>query len=304
MDLHQLRCFVMAADELHFGRAAQRLDILPSSLSRQIRMLEEDLNVRLMIRTTRNAALTEHGAFLLEEARSLLEKADELEHRIRAKGRERLVALRLGVIDSAAIGLVPRLLHDFQTAAPSITVQVLEDKTSRLVPKILSGRLDLALIRPTAALSRRLDSLFLLYETAVVAVASDHPLAMRASVSVSDLVDQTLIVPERRSRPHSHDLTTRLFSEQGLTARFVSIADEKQTIINLVAANLGLAIVPRWTSRIAVEGVTFVPLEVTSGHQPRTLPLAAVWTSGSRDATRDCMINMLRERIGIYARDG
>lgn len=302
MDLHQLRCFVTAADELHFGRAAQRLEILPSSLSRHIRMLEEDLNVRLMVRTTRSAALTEHGALLLEDARGLLAQADELERRIRAKGRERSTVLRLGVIDSAAVGLVPNLLHDFRETAPDVIVQVLEDKTSRLVPKVMSGRLDIALIRPSPAPNRRLETLFLLHETAVVAVPSDHALATRPGIAVADLVDQPLIVPERRSRPHSHDLTMRLFSEQGLIARVVQLADEKQTIINLVAAGLGIAIVPRWISKLAVHGVAFVPLALSEGGA-RTLPLAAVWASGTRDATRDLMIGMLREHIDLYGRD-
>ena len=303
MELHQLRCFVMAADELHFGRAAQRLDMQPSSLGRHIRMLEEDLGVRLMMRTTRNAVLTEHGSFLLEEARALLARADDLASRIRAKGRDGTAVLRLGVIDSAAVGLVPRLLHDFREIAPEVTVQVLEDKTYRLVPRILSGRLDLALIRPSTAPSRRLELLFLLYETAVVAVPSAHELAHRARISVADLVDQTLIVPERRSRPHSHDLTMRLFSERGLAAKVVHLADEKQTIVNLVAAGMGFAIVPRWASRLQVEGVTYVALDTAETDRLKKLPLAAAWTGSTRDAVRDAMIDLLRSRIDVYGRD-
>ncbi|MGP2491451.1 LysR family transcriptional regulator [Mesorhizobium sp. PUT5] len=303
MDLNQLRCFVMVADELHFGRAAQRLDMLPSSLSRHIRMLEEDLDVRLLIRTTRNATLTEHGVLLVEEARGLLARADELERRIRALSRDRSAVLRLGVIDSAAIGLVPRLLHDFREIAPEVTVQVLEDKTSRLVPRLLSGRLDLALIRPSAAPSRRLETLFLLHETAVVAVPGNHQLAKLPSVWVDDLTDQTLIVPERRSRPHSHDLTMRLFSDQGLTAKVVQLADEKQTIVNLVAAGMGIAIVPRWVSKFSVAGVAFVPLMSSGGVVLKNLPLAAIWTSGTRDPVRDLMIGMLRDHIADYSRD-
>lgn len=303
MDLHQLRCFVMAADELHFGRAAQRLDMLPSSLSRHIRMLEEDLGVRLMMRTTRNAVLTEHGSFLLEEARSLLARADDLESRIREKGRDRAAVLRLGVIDSAAVGLVPRLLHDFREVAPDVTVQVMEDKTTRLLPRVLSGRLDLALIRPSAAPSRRLELVFLLYETAVVAVPSSHDLARRTSVSVLDLADQTLIVPERRSRPHSHDLTMRLFSESGLSAKVVHLADEKQTIVNLVAAGMGIAIVPRWASRMQVEGVTYVALDSSGADGLKKLPLAVAWTGSTRDPVRDMLVELLRGRIDVYSKD-
>jgi DNA-binding transcriptional LysR family regulator len=293
----------MAADELHFGRAAQRLDMLPSSLSRHIRMLEEDLGVRLMMRTTRNAVLTEHGSFLLEEARSLLARADDLESRIREKGRDRAAVLRLGVIDSAAVGLVPRLLHDFREVAPDVTVQVMEDKTTRLLPRVLSGRLDLALIRPSAAPSRRLELVFLLYETAVVAVPSSHDLARRTSVSVLDLADQTLIVPERRSRPHSHDLTMRLFSESGLSAKVVHLADEKQTIVNLVAAGMGIAIVPRWASRMQVEGVTYVALDSSGADGLKKLPLAVAWTGSTRDPVRDMLVELLRGRIDVYSKD-
>jgi hypothetical protein len=89
MDLHHLRCFVAAAEELHFGRAAQRLDMLPSALGRFIRLLEDDLGTRLMTRTTRSVALTDDGAVLLKEARTLLAQADALAGRFRTRGRKR-----------------------------------------------------------------------------------------------------------------------------------------------------------------------------------------------------------------------
>src|SRR3954468_9677153 len=109
MDLNQLRCFVAVAEELHFGRAARRLDMLPSALGRHIRLLEEDLGTRLLARTTRNASLSEDGAALLDEARGLLASADQLSQRFRDRGRQRATTLRLGAIDTAAAGLVPML---------------------------------------------------------------------------------------------------------------------------------------------------------------------------------------------------
>ncbi len=116
MDLHQLRCFVAAAEELHFGRAAQRLDMLPSALGRFIRLLEDDLGTRLMTRTTRSVALTDDGAVLLKEARVLLAQADALAGRFRTRGRKRTAIIRVGAIDSAAAGLLPRLLARFPPA--------------------------------------------------------------------------------------------------------------------------------------------------------------------------------------------
>ena len=89
MELNQLRCFVAAAEELHFGRAAQRLDMLPSALGRHIRLLEDDLGTRLMTRTTRSVALTGDGGMLLREARILLEQADSVAAKLRARGRTR-----------------------------------------------------------------------------------------------------------------------------------------------------------------------------------------------------------------------
>jgi DNA-binding transcriptional LysR family regulator len=300
MDLHQLRCFVAAADELHFGRAARQLDMLPSALGRFIRLLEEDLGTRLMTRTTRNVALTDDGAVLLKDARGLLAQADALAVKFRARGRKQASTIRVGAIDSAAAGLLPILLQDFRKRRPEITVQLVEDKTIRLLPKVLSGRLDLAIVRPPESRDRRLEFLFLFQETAVVVVSDQHPLASKRRLAITDLADQPLIVPERRSRPHSHDLTMKLFAEAGLEARIVQIADEKQTIVNLVAAELGVAIVPKWTSRMAARGVRYVRLAASDMNK---LPLAAAWSRGTRDPIRDDMLDMLRGNLLRYARE-
>ncbi len=96
MDLHELRCFVAVAEELHFGRAAKRLDMQPAGLGRYIRLLEEDLGVRLVVRTTRNVILTEDGRALLDEAKSLLTQTDLLAAQFRERGRSRPASLRIG----------------------------------------------------------------------------------------------------------------------------------------------------------------------------------------------------------------
>jgi DNA-binding transcriptional LysR family regulator len=300
MDLHQLRCFVAAAEELHFGRAAQRLEMLPSALGRHIRLLEENLGTRLMTRTTRSVALTDDGALLFREANALLAQADALAAKFRTRGRKRATAVRVGAIDSAAAGLLPMLLHDFRRRRPDVTVQLVEDKTMRLLPRLLSGRVDLAFVRPPENFNKRLEFLFLFHETAVVALADHHPLASRKRVTIADLEDEPLIVPERRSRPHSHDLTMKLFAEAGLEARVAQIADEKQTIVNLVSAGLGVAIVPKWTSRMATRGVRYVRLAASDMNK---LPLAAAWTRGTRDPVRDDMLAMLKADLSNYARE-
>lgn len=148
MDLQQLRCFVATAEELHFGRAAQRMNMLPSALGRFVRLLEEDLGTRLLTRTTRNVALTDDGVVLLKDARALLTQADALAVRFRTRSRKGATIIRVGAIDSAAAGLIPKLLKDFRKRRPDATIQLVEDKTIRLLPRLLTGRLDLAFVRP------------------------------------------------------------------------------------------------------------------------------------------------------------
>lgn len=301
MDLHQLRCFVAVAEELHFGRAAQTLSMLPSALGRHVRMLEEDLGTQLLIRTTRSVSLTENGALLLNEAQALLAQAEGLARRFRGRSRDQATTLRLGAIDSASAGLVPMLLHDFRQRHPAIVVVLVENKTIRLLPWLLSGRIDLALVRPPEQPNKVLEFKFLLHETAVVAVPERGPLARRRRLAIADLADQPLIVPDRRSRPHSHDLTMKLFAEAGLQARVAQVAEEKHTIVNLVSANLGVAIVPRWTSRLKVPGVRYIPLDVAGDSGMNKLPLAAAWVGGTRDLVRDMMLATLKDRLAVYA---
>jgi DNA-binding transcriptional LysR family regulator len=301
MNLHQLRCFVAAAEELHFGKAAHRLAMLPAALGRYISQLEEDLGTRLLVRTTRNVTLTADGAILLEDARSLLAQADVLAARFRNAGRKQATTLRVGAIDSAAAGLMPALMQDFRSARPDIAVQIHEDKTIRLLPRLLSGSLDLAFVRPPPSPDKNLEFLFLLYETVVVAVSEAHPLATRDYVEIQDIADQNLIVPDRRSRPHSHDLTITLFAEAGLRPRLRQIAEEKQTIVSLVAAGLGVALVPRWTARMATTGLRYIPLNAGDGGMINKLPLAVAWVRGTRDTVRDELLDCLRGQLGRYS---
>ncbi|QAU45539.1 LysR family transcriptional regulator [Bradyrhizobium guangzhouense] len=304
MELHQLRCFVAAAEQLHFGRAAQHLQMLPSALGRQIRLLEEDLGTRLFARTTRAVSLTEDGSTLLRDARAILAKVEAVESNLRNRSRAGAARrLRVGAVDSAAAGLLPPLLRDFRTGHPEVSVQLLEDKTVRLLPKILTGALDLAFVRPPDRADKRLEFRPLLQETAIVAFPKRHALAARKSITLADIADEAMLVPDRRSRPHSHDLTIKLFEQAGLTPRIVHVADEKQTIINLVATKLGVAIVPRWTMRMAVSGVRFVPLRPKQSGPVGRLPLAAAWLRGSRDPARDAMLAVLDARLRFYARE-
>lgn len=300
MDLERLRSFVAVAEELHFGRAAQTIGVLPASLGRHIRLLEADVGVPLFQRTTRNVELTAVGRELLEEVRTFLAQADAIEARLRSHGRQKSALLRIGAIDSAAAGLLPSLLRDIHHVLTGMAVQIAEDRTIRLIPKLLSGRLDLAFVRPPDQRNVTIQFDHLTYETAVVAMPVSHPLANRGSISISDLSDALLIVPDRRTRPHSYDLTMRLFSEAGVTPHIGQMANEKQTIINLVGGGLGIAVVPSWTSRLGAAGVAFKPISHAEGTALKSLPLSVAYLRNVRDPARDAVLALLRERADSY----
>lgn len=297
MDILQLRCFLAAADEMHFGRAAKSLDMLPASLGRHIKLLEERFETRLFLRTTRSVSLTEAGQAILEDARALVDQADRFEERLRGMRRSESPLLKVGAIDSAANGLMPQLLQLMRVHHPEIEIQLIEQKTIHLLPKILSGSIDIAFCRPPDIRDPKIHFQTLFYESAVVALPDDHPLSGRPALSIQDLANAPLIVPDRRSRPHSHDLTIKLFTDAGLGARIAQVAEEKHTIVNLVATGAGLAIVPRWVSRIAVPGVAFVPLSVPDGSTRSKLILAAAWARGARDPRRDALLAVLEQNL-------
>ncbi|XXD09257.1 LysR family transcriptional regulator [Klebsiella sp. R445] len=297
MELSQLRCFITVADELHFGHAAQKLDMHPSALGRYIKLLEDSLGTRLLSRSTRNVALTAHGLLFLEEAREIVSRAEQLQQRFQKLARQNSGLLRIGAIDSAAVSLIPLLIHIFREKWPDVEIQIMEDKTSKLLPKLKSGRLDLIFIRPPEKIDNDLESKFLFYEDVVLAIYDQHPLAQHDEIHAEYLINVPLIVPERKVRPHSYDLTMELFSDVDFKPQLIKISDEKQTIVNMVAADIGAAIMPRWVSRMSVPNVKFIRLAKKYTSIRKKLPISAAWAKNSRDETRDNMMLIVTQEL-------
>ncbi len=293
MDINQLRCFITVGEELHFGRAAQRMEMMPASLSRFIRLLEEDLGVRLLNRSTRNVALTQEGVEFFDEAVKLVAQFDALAWRFRTANKRGRKALRIGAIDSAARGLIPHLLNYFMQLYPDADIHLTEDKTINLIPRLKSGWLDIIFIRPPENLDSRLACRLIARETCVLAVPVNHPLASKSCVSVTDFAEESMILPERRTRPHSHDLTMNIFKSAGLTPHIAQFAEEKQTILSFVSAGLGLAIVPTSFRNINSEGVTCIALE--TDEKVKKLPLSVAWLKGRDDASIAALLQILAD---------
>lgn len=299
MELRQLRCFLAAAYHLHFGKAALELGILPAVLGRQIHMLETELRVRLFVRSTRQVALSEAGKILLPKARQLILDSEALTLAVRKVASSNPKLLRIGSIDSAATGLIPNLIGDIHAREPDLEVILIEDKTIRLMPQVLNGTLDLALVRPPDRLDRRLQSQMLLQEHAILALPADHPLARLATVRMLDLANVPMILPNRRVRPHSHDLAVKLFEEAGLPMMVAQEAEEKHTILRMVSAGIGAAIVPRWSATSGEQGVTFRSIALPS--KSFTLPLAAIWLADDQSRLIATVLSVINANLARYA---
>ncbi len=294
MDLKQLRCVLAVADEMHFGHAAARLEMMPAALGRAVRQLEDGLGVQIFERTTRSVVITAEGLRLLKEARHLMEQADAAEARWRRLGRKGGQVLRLGAIDTAASVLVPQLLQAVHAAHPDLRIQLTEERSIKLIPRLLAGNLDLALVRPgLKPFHRRLRGHLLLHESPVVVLPPGHALTGRDIVHIRDLAETPLIVPDRRSRPHSHDLVLGLFEHEGIEPRIIQNADEKQTMLNMVAAGIGAAIVPRWWSGLVPRGSHVCALDIRPDNARARLPLHVVWPRDVRDPARDAVVAVL-----------
>lgn len=174
MDINQLRCFVVLGDELHFGRAARKLEMMPASLSRFIKLLEDDLGIRLLNRSTRNVSLTPEGAAFLNEAKTVIADFDALRQRFRKNSLLQKRTLRIGAIDSAAKGLLPELLNLFVRRFPEADIHLTEDKSHKLIPRLISGWLDVVFVRPPEHIDATLTARFIANETCVLAVPAHH----------------------------------------------------------------------------------------------------------------------------------
>lgn len=271
-DFSHLRCFATVAEELHFGRAAARLNMTQPPLSRQIQVLERILDVQLLDRTSRSVRLTAAGRSFLPEAQRILRLAETATHVTRQIAAGRAGVLKLGFTAASAYDFLPRLVTACRTALPDVTLSLREMVTRDQLEELLGGRIDAALIRPPVT-HPDLASVRALAEPMVVAVPADNPLAERPELTLAALDGEPFITYAPNDARYFHDLVLGLFAEAGLQPRIVQQLTQIHSILALVRAGLGVALVPAAAERLRFEGVTFRTLTRAHAH-PAELVLA------------------------------
>ncbi len=260
MELRQLRYFVAVAEERHFGRAAKRLRLSQPPLSAQIKGLEEELGVKLFQRSTRQVALTDAGRTFLERAEGILEAVEEAKEA--AKGADEGVRgrLEIGFISSATLGLLPPAIRLFRERFGGIDIELRELTSAQQIDALYAGEIRVGLVRlPLRAPGIRFEPLQ--EESFLVALPSGHPLEALESVPLEAMVDQPLIFFTRQLMPSLHAQIVELFQRVGAFPNVVQHAVHLQTIVGLVASDVGLAILPEPAKRLSREGVVYRSLD-------------------------------------------
>ena len=260
MELRQLRYFVAVAEERHFGRAAKRLRLSQPPLSAQIKGLEEELGVKLFQRSTRQVALTDAGRTFLERAEGILEAVEEAKEAAKGADEGARGRLEIGFISSATLGLLPPAIRLFRERFGGVEIELRELTSAQQIDALYAGEIRVGLVRlPLRAPGLRFEPLQ--EESFLVALPSGHPLEALESVPLEAMVDQPLIFFTRQLMPSLHAQIVELFQRVGAFPNVVQHAVHLQTIVGLVASDVGLAILPEPAERFSREGVVYRPLD-------------------------------------------
>lgn len=260
IEFRHLRYFVVVAEELHFGRAAERLHMAQPPLSQQIRQLEEQLGFQLFYRTKRTVRLTEAGQVFLDHSLQLLQNLDRAVESGRQASRGEVGKLSIGFVSSATYSILPPILHEFRDRLPQVNLTLRELTTDEQVRWLWENRIDVGFIRPPIE-EARLTTQLILQEPLVVALPETHALAALPMVPLRSLVGEPFILFPRRLAPGLYDQIISLCQSANFSPKVVQEAIQMQTIVGLVAAEMGVAIVPVSIEHLGRTGVVYRPLQ-------------------------------------------
>ena len=258
VELRHLRYFLATAEELNFGRAAERLGIAQPGLSQQIKALEEIVGTPLFDRTRRSVQLTLAGELFAAEARKTIAQAEMAMLAARQAGRGEVGRIAVGYVGSAAYtGMLTRILNKFRSAYPDVELQISEMEMMRQLDQISEGKLDIGFIRPPVKLPLSVASVQVLQERLMLAMPADHPLAARAKVPLAPLNGEIFITPRHPPNVSFHKYTTQACQAAGFFPRLGPQGRDFVTITSMVSIGLGVALVPQSVRCIQLPGVRF-----------------------------------------------
>ena len=269
MELRPLRSFIAAAEDGNISRAAARLHLTQPALSRQIKGLEDELGVTLLERGAHSFSLTPAGDLLLREGRVLLERADALEHRVRATAKAQTI--RVGYSPSLSAGILSPALEAFSQVHPKARVELSDLTTNEMVDALQEGTLDVIVTVAPLKENPEISWTTVQQQAWRVVLPRLHPLNAKKTLTPQDLNDQRLVVYSQREYPDYWAFISGWFKQQHINARIASECDGVTSLISAVEAGIGIALVVERIACLIPERVVLKPLKP----QPEPLQIAA-----------------------------
>jgi DNA-binding transcriptional LysR family regulator len=293
MDFKQLRTFVTLAGTLHFGLAAERLRIAQPHVSRRIKQLEEELDVVLFDRDSKNVRLTLAGETLLPEAIKLLKQEETARRHVTSAARGKLGRLTVGLINAALYGPLPGLLGEFHRRFPDISLNFIDNiaPSEALLRSLEEGATDVVFVHPPVRSSDAFDHITIVREPLVAVLPLTHRLAQRDRLDLVELAeDPWVMFPREVNDKGVYDRIIAMCHRAGFSPRIAQEASHTLTRLGLVAAGFGVHLVHRTWNTMPFPGVTYIPVEPTD-----QVTVSCYWRKADRNPLLLNFLGVIRQ---------
>jgi DNA-binding transcriptional LysR family regulator len=255
MELRQIRSFLSLAETLHFGRTAEAVHLSQPALSLQIRALEEEVGVRLLERNRRKTTLTAAGRAFRDAAISGVAQLNRAIGNARLAAAGKLGLLRIGFISTAGSEMVPNIIQRFRELNPEVEFSLRNILTAEQIQMLEAGTLEVGFLRLPIGRHAQLEVVAIHREPFIIVVPKSHDLAKRKKVRLRELSGQEFVMYDRTLAPGFHDLIFGMLRQAGIVPDVRQSAGEMPTLISLVAAGMGISILPLSVVRRSVAAV-------------------------------------------------
>jgi DNA-binding transcriptional LysR family regulator len=260
MDLRRVRYFVAAAEDLHFGRAAKRMNIVQSAISQQIKRFEDELAISLFDRSSHEIRLTEAGYRMLHECRRLLEQADKTVRVAKDAVAGTRGRIRMAFVDNAICTLLPPLIREYRLRYPDVELRLQTMTRSDQITALLDRSIDIGLLPGPIQLDP-LESKILVSSPLVAVFPRRHVLAFRRSLRLEELTHEAFVLFPASLYSRLLEIVIAICADAGFTPSVIQEAHHLHTVLALVEAGVGVTLAPPWVAHAGATDVAFVPLE-------------------------------------------
>jgi len=293
MELRHLRYFVVVAEELHFTRAAERLNMAQPPLSQQIHQLENELGVELFYRTKRQVKLTAAGKILLKNVYKILNDIEKACDSAQRAHRGEMGKIIVGFTGSATFDILPNLIQTYRRKFPLVNLAVLQLSTTDQIHSLLNGEINIGILCAPIENSE-LKFEVIRQEPFIIAMPKDHPLASKSTpIEVQELSKELFIMTSREAGQIYYDIIINICHNAGFSPNVTQEVNELHTSISLVAAGMGVALVPYSIQNFRIRGIIYHQLK----NSVSTLKTALAWRNDEKSPLVHSFITLAKKII-------